>query len=68
MTIKEAIRGFTIWAAKASFLENVLGSIEVGKLADLTILDRNIIDLPVHEILKAKVLYTIVGGKIIYQA
>jgi predicted amidohydrolase YtcJ len=68
MTIQEAIRGFTIWAAKAAFRENVLGSIEVGKLADLTILDRNILDLPPDEILNAKVLYTIVGGKIIYQS
>ena len=68
MTIQEAIRGFTIWAAVASFREKVLGSIEVGKLADFTILDRNIIDIPPHEILEAKVLYTIVGGKIIYQA
>jgi hypothetical protein len=68
MTVEEAIRGFTIWAAVASFREKVLGSIEVGKLADFTILDRNILETPPQEILEAKVLYTIVGGRIVYQA
>jgi len=68
MTIQEAIRGFTLWAAIASFREKMLGSIEVGKLADLTILDKNILELPPDEILNTKVLYTIVDGKIIYQS
>lgn len=68
MTVEEAIRGFTIWAAVASFREKVLGSIEVDKLADFTILDRNILDTPPQEILEVKVLYTIVGGRIVYQA
>ena len=67
MSIQEAIRGFTIWAAIASFREKVLGSIEVGKFADFTILDRNILELQPKEILEAKVLYTIVNGRIIYQ-
>lgn len=68
MNIEEAIRGFTIWAAIAAFRERVLGSIEVGKLADFTILDRDILELPARNILKARVLYTIVGGRIIYSA
>jgi predicted amidohydrolase YtcJ len=67
LTIEEAIKGFTIWAAHAAYQENVLGSIETGKLADFTILDTNILKTESSEILKTKVLYTIVGGKISYQ-
>jgi predicted amidohydrolase YtcJ len=68
MSIQEAIQGFTIWAAIASFREKVLGSIEVGKFADFTIIDRNILEASPMEILEAQVLYTIVNGRIIYQA
>jgi len=67
LTIKEAIKGFTIWAAYGAFQENVLGSIEKGKLADFTVLDRDILEIEAKEILKTKVLYTIVGGKIRYR-
>ena len=67
LTIEEAIRGFTIWAAHAAWQEDVLGSIEIGKLADFTILDRNILETEPSEILATKVLYTIVGGKIRFQ-
>ena len=67
MTIKEAIKGFTIWAAYGAFQEDVLGSIEEGKLADFTVLDRDILEIEAKEIPKTKVLYTIVGGKIRYR-
>jgi predicted amidohydrolase YtcJ len=67
MTIKEAIKGFTIWAAYGAFQEDVLGSIEKGKLADFTVLDRDILEIEAKEIPKTKVLYTIVGGKIRYR-
>jgi predicted amidohydrolase YtcJ len=65
MSIEEAVRGFTIWAARAAFQEDVLGSIEVGKLADFTILDRNILALPPEDILKTKVAAVIIGGRIL---
>jgi len=68
MTIEEAIKGFTIWAAHAAFLEDKTGSIEIGKYADFTILDRDILDTDPEEILETKVIYTIVGGKIMYTA
>lgn len=68
LSIEDAIRGFTIWPAYAAFQDHVLGSIEKGKLADFTILDRDISSIPPKEILKTKVLYTIVSGKIRYQA
>ncbi|MBL4642390.1 MAG: amidohydrolase [Flavobacteriaceae bacterium] len=67
MTIEEAIKGFTIWAAYAAFQEDILGSIEKGKLADFTILDKDILSIIPKEILTTTVAYTIVGGKIVYQ-
>jgi predicted amidohydrolase YtcJ len=67
MTIEEAIKGFTIWAAYGAFQEEVLGSIEVGKLADLTVLDKDILTAEPREILETQAVYTIVGGKIRYE-
>jgi len=64
MTMEEAIRGFTIWAAYGAFQEDVLGSIEVGKLADFTVLEKDILTIPHEELLTTKVAYTIIGGKI----
>jgi predicted amidohydrolase YtcJ len=59
---------FTIWPAFASFEEATRGSIEVGKLADFTVLDQDIMRVPELEILKSKTLYTVVGGEIVYAA
>ena len=67
MTIEEAIKGFTIWAAYSAFQEDVLGSIEVGKYADFTVLDKDILEIAPKEILTTKTVYTIVGGKIRYR-
>lgn len=66
MTIEEAIKGYTIWGAFAAFQEDVLGSIEVGKLADFTVLDRDILEVAPEEVLKARTVYTIVGGRIVF--
>ncbi len=68
LTIEEAIKGFTIWAAYGAFQEDVLGSIEPGKLADFTVLDRDLLKIKPQDILETKVLYTIVAGKIRYRA
>jgi len=68
MTIEEAIKGYTIWAAYSAFQEDILGSIEVGKYADFTILDNDILTIEPVEILNTKPIYTIVGGEIKYQA
>ncbi len=64
MAIEEAIKGFTIWAAYGAFQEDILGSIEVGKYADFTILDKDILSVEPEEILQTKVTYTIVGGEV----
>ena len=62
----DALKTLTINGAYAAFEENLKGSLEVGKLADITILSENILTIPDEEILKTHVVYTIVGGKIKY--
>ena len=66
MTREQALRSYTLDPAYGSFEENIKGSIEAGKLADFTILDKNIMTIPEDEILKTKVVMTILGGKIVY--
>lgn len=68
MTILEAVRGFTLDAAYAAFAEREMGSIEVGKLADFTILNRDIFNVAPPDLLKTQVVYTIVGGEIVYSS
>ena len=65
-TRDQALKMFTIWPAFASFEEASRGSIEVGKLADFTILDRDIMRVPELDILKTKTLFTVVAGEIVY--
>ena len=66
MTLEEAIRACTIVPAYASFEEDVKGSIEVGKLADLVVLGRDILTVPKEEIRDIPVLMTMIGGKFVY--
>ncbi|MBT8191635.1 MAG: amidohydrolase [Bacteroidia bacterium] len=67
MSREEALKSYTIDAAYGAFEEKIKGSIEVGKLADFTILDTNLLTCTDEEILDAKVMYTIVGGKLKYE-
>jgi predicted amidohydrolase YtcJ len=67
MTREEALRSYTLNSAYAAFQEDILGSLETGKLADITVLSRDILTVPEDEILKTEVLYTIVGGKVLYK-
>lgn len=64
---EEALRMFTIWAAYAAFEEDIRGSLEVGKLADLTVFSSNIMTVPEEEILGAETVMTIVGGEVVYR-
>jgi hypothetical protein len=68
MSPLEAARAFTLWAAIGAFEESEKGTVESGKWADLTILNRDIMKIPPMEILKTAVSMTIVGGKIVYAA
>jgi predicted amidohydrolase YtcJ len=67
MSRMEALRSYTINGAYAAFQEDILGSLTPGKLADITILSKDIMTIAEEEIPTAEVLYTIVGGKIVYQ-
>ena len=67
MTREEALRSYTMNGAYAGFEEQLKGSLTPGKLADITVLDRDILTCPEEEIPAAQVLYTIVGGKILYK-
>ena len=67
MTRAQALRSMTLDAAFAAFEENIKGSIEVGKLADLAILSHNIMIVREADLLNTQVLTTIVDGKIVYQ-
>jgi predicted amidohydrolase YtcJ len=62
----DAIRGFTLHAAHGMFAERDLGAIAAGKLADLTVFDRNLLTCSDDELRTAKVLLTIVGGRVVY--
>lgn len=66
ISAKEALYYFTLGAAFSSFEENIKGSIEPGKLADLVILDKDILNIDPKEIKETKVLGTIFNGKIVY--
>ena len=68
ISIMDSIRAYTINAAYLEGKEGTKGSIEPGKLADIIILDRDITSVDPEEILKAKVLMTIVGGKLVYSS
>ena len=68
ITMEEAIRAYTVNGAWQDHMENIKGSIEVGKLADFCILDEDILTVDVHQIKEIATLMTIVGGKIVYDA
>ena len=66
MSRQEALRSYTRNAAYAAFEEGSKGSLGVGKLADVTVLSKDILTVPEEEIRSARVDYTIVGGKVVY--
>ena len=63
---EQALKMFTIWPAYAAFEEKDKGSLEVGKLADFTVLSQDIMKIPEPEILKTRSEATIIGGEIVY--
>jgi predicted amidohydrolase YtcJ len=68
VTVKDAIKMWTIHGAYSTFEEEVKGSIETGKYADMVVLDRDPLSIDVKELRDMKVLYTILGGEIAYRA
>ena len=66
MTRTEALRSYTVNNAFAAFEEDYKGSLETGKLADIVVLDRDILQVPDAELPDAQVDLTIVGGVVRY--
>ncbi len=64
---EQALQSYTLNNAYAAFEEEIKGSLAPGKLADITILSKDILTIPDEEILSTEILYTIVGGTVLYQ-
>jgi hypothetical protein len=63
---EQALKMFTLWPAYAAFEEGIKGSLEPGKLADLTVLSADIMKIPAADILKTRCLMTLIGGEVVY--
>ena len=68
LTMEEAIKYYTLGSAFAQFMEDRKGVIKPGYLADIVIVDKDLLTIPETEIMKTKVDYTITGGKIVYES
>ena len=67
LTVEQAVRAYTLGSAYARFSDDKLGTLEVGKEADLAVLSQDIFSVNPEEISKTKVMTTIVAGKIVYE-
>ncbi len=67
LTMAEAVKFYTYGSAYASFEEDIKGTIEVGKLADMVVLSQDIFAIEAREITRTEVLYTILGGRIVFE-
>jgi predicted amidohydrolase YtcJ len=68
ITMEEAIKYYTLGSAYAQFMNDRKGMIKKGYLADIVIVDKDLLTIPESEIMKTKVDYTIVGGKVVYNS
>lgn len=68
ITVEEAVRAYTLGSAFAEFQEQDKGTLTVGKLADFVLLDKDIFTINPHEIDKAKVVLTVMDGRVVYEA
>ena len=67
MGLTEMLKAYTINAAYIKHQDNITGSIEAGKFADLIILDKNLYDIPTKEISEVRVMETIIEGKTVFK-
>ena len=67
LPIEDAIKYYTYGSAYASHADSLKGTIETGKLGDLVILSQDLLTIPSQDIKKTEVLYTILGGKVVYE-
>ena len=68
LSVTDALRMWTVWAARSIGQEKDLGTIERGKLADLTVLSDDVLTLPPSSLDGVRALQTIVGGEVVYRA
>jgi len=68
LTMEEAIKYYTWGSAYAQFMEDRKGMIKESYLADIVITDKDLLTIPENEIMKTRVVYTIVGGRVVYEA
>ncbi|HEX3845999.1 MAG TPA: amidohydrolase family protein, partial [Steroidobacteraceae bacterium] len=68
LTRAEALRAITLSSSYELHQDRDTGSLEVGKLADLIVLDRNVLDMAPRQIADVKVVETVVGGRVVYDA
>ena len=68
ITVAEALQAYTFGAARAESFEDRIGTLHAGKLADITVMNTDLLSATPEEILDAKVLFTVIDGKIAYQA
>ncbi len=68
ITLKQAVDIFTLNGARQQYAADRLGTIELGKLADLAVIDRNIFEVPITTVHDTKVMMTIINGKVVYSA
>jgi predicted amidohydrolase YtcJ len=66
--MEDAIKYYTLGSAYSQFMEDRKGMIKKGFLADIVIVDKNLLTIPENEIMKTKVVYTITGGKVVYSS
>jgi predicted amidohydrolase YtcJ len=66
--IHTALRSYTAWGARQMFLENKIGSLEVGKKADIAVWDRDLYSVPIAQIKDLKCLMTLIEGEVVYSA
>ena len=66
-SLEDALRAYTWGSSWANFEEDDKGSLEAGKLADITVLSRNLLEIAPEQILDTEVLYTVVDGRIVYE-
>jgi predicted amidohydrolase YtcJ len=68
ISMEDAIKYYTLGSAYAQFMDDRKGMIRTGFLADIVIVDKDLLTIPENEIMKTKVDYTIVGGKVVYSS
>ena len=63
----DALKAFTLNAAYAAHAEKDLGSLEAGKLADMVLLNKNVMTIDAREILSTSPILTVIGGEVVYE-